>query len=83
MVFIDTEFLEDDVMTKEQLAFVDGALANSTAPWKLVIGHHPVWSGGDHGPTKHLVDKLKPIMETHRVDAYIWYVISRNNYGGD
>jgi len=31
---------------------VESALSQSTARWKIVVGHHPVFSGGrDHGST--------------------------------
>lgn len=54
-----------------QLAWLDRALATSPAPWKLVVGHHPVYSGGLHGSTAILVDRLRPILERRGVAAYI------------
>jgi tartrate-resistant acid phosphatase type 5 len=36
--------------TAAQLRWIDSALASSTAKWKLVFGHHPLYSGGSkHG----------------------------------
>lgn len=32
-----------------QRAWLDGALARSAAPWKLVMGHYPLFSNGRHG----------------------------------
>ncbi len=54
-----------------QLAWLDAELARSTAPWKLVFGHHTTFSGGDHGNTGRLVDDLKPLLERHGVQAYL------------
>jgi len=34
--------------TTAQLRWLDSALAASKAQWKLVFGHHPVYSGGRH-----------------------------------
>ena len=47
------------------------ALGTSQAPWKIVVGHHPVFSGGRHGNTKQLVATLKPLLEQFGVRAYI------------
>lgn len=66
--------LRDNVLGQDpaaQLAWLDAELARSTAPWKLVFGHHTVFSGGDHGDTEELVAQLKPILERHGVQAYI------------
>lgn len=55
-----------------QLAWLDSSLAASTAPIKLVAGHHTVRSGGSsHGDTPELVEQLLPILQKHRVLAYI------------
>lgn len=32
-----------------QRAWLTGALGRSQAPWKLVLGHHPLFSNGQHG----------------------------------
>jgi 3',5'-cyclic AMP phosphodiesterase CpdA len=36
--------------TVAQLRWLDSSLAASKADWKLVFGHHPVYSGGKHAP---------------------------------
>ena len=55
-----------------QLAWLDKALAASTAPIKLVAGHHTLRSGGSsHGDTPELVEQLLPILQRHGVLAYI------------
>ncbi|UAK23932.1 purple acid phosphatase family protein [Sphingomonas nostoxanthinifaciens] len=58
--------------TDAQLAWLDGALAASTARWKLVAGHHTIHSGGSaHGDTVELVERLKPILVRNKVQAYL------------
>jgi acid phosphatase len=54
-----------------QLAWLDHALATSTAPWKLVVGHHPIYSAGlGHGSEKDLIKIFLPILQKHKVQAY-------------
>ena len=53
-----------------QLAWLDQALAASTAAWKIVIGHHPVYSGG-HGDNPSLVDSLAPMFAARGVGLYV------------
>lgn len=84
MVFIDTspfvkDYYEKDNMpeiklqdTAAQRIWIEKTLAASSAPWKLVIGHHPVYSSSPkHGNTVELVDMLKPMLEKYHVQAYI------------
>lgn len=54
-----------------QLAWLDDALARSHAPWKVVVGHHPIHTGGRHGEPPTLVNNLKPILEARGVQAYV------------
>ncbi len=81
--FIDTtpmmhEYKHDPHMTAAltqdvpaQMAWLDHALASSTAPWKLVIGHHPIYSAGlGHGNEQDLIENLLPMLQKHGVQAY-------------
>jgi tartrate-resistant acid phosphatase type 5 len=54
----------------EQYAWLKRELAASTADWKIVVGHHPVYSSGKHGNTPILVEQLQPLFEEFGVDAY-------------
>jgi len=56
----------------KQLAWFEAALAASTAPWKIVIGHHPIYSGGEHGDTAYLVKHVLPLLEKYQVQAYFF-----------
>ena len=54
----------------KQLAWFKAALAASEAQWKIVIGHHPIYSGGGHGDTPELIEKILPLLHEHKVQAY-------------
>ena len=69
-----------------QLAWLEGALAASEADWKIVIGHHLVYSGRlpkearENDPDKverlaggspDLIAQIDPILQRHRVPLYL------------
>jgi tartrate-resistant acid phosphatase type 5 len=55
-----------------QLRWLDEQLGGSAAPWKLVIGHHTIYSGGSgHGDTPEMKELIEPLLRKHRVQAYI------------
>ncbi len=43
----------------------------SRQPWKVVFGHHPVYSSGQHGSTSILIEELSPIFSDYGVQLYI------------
>jgi acid phosphatase len=53
-----------------QLEWLKAALAASAARWKIVIGHHPIYSGGEHGDTPELIENVLPLLLQHGVQAY-------------
>ncbi|MBD2188613.1 metallophosphoesterase [Pseudanabaena mucicola] len=54
-----------------QLAWLDQQLAQSTALWKIVFGHHPIYSSGRHGGKLDIEAKLAPIFAKHQVSIYL------------
>ena len=54
-----------------QWTWVEQTLASSEADWIIVVGHHPVWSAGEYGPTWALVERLRPLMEQAGVALYL------------
>lgn len=55
-----------------QLAWLDHQLARSKAKYKIVAGHHTVFSGGStHGDSPDLIIRLLPILRRHGVVAYV------------
>ncbi|MEL6928160.1 MAG: metallophosphoesterase [Cyanobacteria bacterium J06600_6] len=56
---------------KEQFEWLEKALAESTATWKVVLAHHPVYSSGLHGSDKRLITMLSPLFKRYGVQLYI------------
>ncbi|KAJ6689498.1 hypothetical protein OIU85_005864 [Salix viminalis] len=50
---------------------LDLALKESSAKWKIVVGHHTIKSAGQHGNTAELNLQLLPILQANNVDLYI------------
>ncbi|XP_019431672.1 PREDICTED: purple acid phosphatase 17-like [Lupinus angustifolius] len=47
------------------------AIKESTAQWKIVVGHHAIRSVGHHGDTQELINQLLPILQENDVDFYM------------
>jgi 3',5'-cyclic AMP phosphodiesterase CpdA len=56
---------------KNQLAWLDKKLNSSKAPWKIVFGHHQIYSSGRYGVNQPFVETLTPIFQKHGVQLYI------------
>ena len=56
---------------QRQLSWLRTMLAQSTAPWKIVVGHHPIYSSGLYGNDPDLRARLTPIMRRFGVQLYI------------
>ncbi|MBM5807429.1 MAG: metallophosphoesterase [Cyanobacteria bacterium M_surface_10_m2_179] len=54
-----------------QLSWLRSALAGSTAPWKVVVGHHPIYSSGYYGNSSDLRGKIGALMQRYGVQLYI------------
>jgi tartrate-resistant acid phosphatase type 5 len=66
-----TIFRPLEAFVVEQFRWLNDALAASRADWKIVVGHHPVFSGGVHGASWGLIRYLKPMLEEHGVRIYL------------
>lgn len=55
----------------EQVQWLERELRASTATWKIVYGHHPVFSYGKHGDEKQMNRLVRPLLEKYHVDLYI------------
>ena len=57
--------------TQKQLVWLDSVLTNAKEKWKIVVGHHPIYSAGfGHGNQDELVSQIKPILEKNHVQMY-------------
>ena len=55
-----------------QLEWIEETLAGSDAPWKIVVGHHPVYVGSvRYNDNPLLIETLVPLFERYGVQAYI------------
>jgi len=55
----------------EQQPWLEQALASSDAPWKVVVGHHPIYSAGRSGNNGPAITRLTPLFRRHGVQLYI------------
>lgn len=82
-VFIDTSPFEDKYYSEEkykniwsqdstkQLLWMDSVLADNSADWKIVVGHHPLYSGGKRlEETEDMKNHLEKVLKKHEVDVY-------------
>ena len=56
---------------QHQLPWLRQALAASKAPWKVVVGHHPIYSSGFYGEDPAAIARLGPLFERYGVQLYI------------
>ncbi len=56
---------------KAQLAWLEQELSGSDAPWKVVFGHHQIYSSGQYGLNQPFIQTLTPLFQKHRVQLYI------------
>lgn len=54
-----------------QLAWLDRELGQSQAAWKVVYGHHPIYSSGVYGSNPAMIRALTPLFQRHRVQLYL------------
>jgi len=67
-----TEVRIDGQDTAAQLRWLDGALASSTAAWKIVVGHHPIYTAhGGRLDEPELIAAIDPLLRQHGVRIYI------------
>jgi hypothetical protein len=71
--FGDVHFvaLDTNDMTDEQAAWLDRDLAATDREWRIVYGHHPPFSSGEHGSNARFRELFGPILERHRVDLVL------------
>jgi 3',5'-cyclic AMP phosphodiesterase CpdA len=56
---------------QHQMPWLKKALAASTAPWKVVVGHHPIRSAGFYGDDRVAIARLGPLFRRYGVQLYI------------
>lgn len=56
---------------EQQLTWLETELRRSKATWKIVFGHHPIYSSGVYGNSTTLIDRLSPLFKKYGVQLYI------------
>lgn len=67
---VDFFFLDTNDFNSTQRDWLKKALSSSQNPWKIVCGHHPIYSYGGHGNSEELQKELLPLIEG-KVDFYL------------
>lgn len=62
--------LDTDIISEAQLLWLAGELDRSRATWKVVYGHHPIYSEGWHEDNNTKIDQLLPVLRD-RADVYL------------
>jgi hypothetical protein len=65
---LDTNFFAKDQVQQQWL---EKALRDAKTPWKVVLGHHPIYSSGEHGLNTELQKTLEPLLVKYIVDLYL------------
>lgn len=56
---------------KQQLAWLEQELKQSSALWKVVFGHHQIYSSGHYGVNQPFIETLVPLFKRYGVQLYI------------
>lgn len=67
---LDTGPGNDGVLLEKELLWLQGVLAASTARWKIVYAHHPLF-GASHEVSPAFRDRVLPLLRAGKVDAYL------------
>jgi tartrate-resistant acid phosphatase type 5 len=63
------------LMTQDQelqLHWLDSVLLHSKSLWKIVVGHHPVFSAAtSHGDQQDIIDNILPVLQKYHIPVYI------------
>ncbi|NEP83962.1 MAG: metallophosphoesterase, partial [Okeania sp. SIO3B3] len=55
---------------KTELKWLEKELSNSEAPWKIVFGHHQIYSSGMYGLNENFIQTLTPLFKKYGVQLY-------------
>ncbi|PSB10264.1 metallophosphoesterase [Pleurocapsa sp. CCALA 161] len=61
----------DNADWSQQIPWLKQNLAASKATWKIVFGHHPLYSSGAHGSSSELIELLSPLFAQYGVQLYV------------
>ncbi len=62
----------DDASRLAQIQWLENELAQgTTAPFTIVLGHHPLFSNGEHGDNQTLIRDWGPLFQQYKVPLYL------------
>jgi 3',5'-cyclic AMP phosphodiesterase CpdA len=61
----------NDIENRAQLDFLDEALSDTDAKWRIVLLHHPPYSAGYQGSSQSAREAIAPIVERHGVQLVL------------
>ncbi|MCF4969802.1 metallophosphoesterase family protein [Nostoc sp. CMAA1605] len=56
---------------QNQLPWLEKELSSSDATWKIVFGHHPIYSSGVYGSNSEFIKTFTPLFKKYGVQLYI------------
>jgi tartrate-resistant acid phosphatase type 5 len=62
--------LDTNEISEAQVLWLTEQLDQSRARWKLVYGHHPIYSAGAHEDSQRLINQLLPVLKG-RADVFL------------
>ena len=72
LIALDTETLEEDeTISDHQIEWLTDILSQSNGDWKIVFGHHPLYSEGAHGGSSKLVSLLEALFVEYGIHLYL------------
>lgn len=60
-----------DAEEAAQIEWLNAELVKPHAPFLVALGHHPLFSNGQHGDTKALLETWEPLFRQHKVHLYL------------
>jgi 3',5'-cyclic AMP phosphodiesterase CpdA len=64
-------YRETEAAGDAQTAWLERELRQSDAPWKVVFGHHQIYSSGHYGVNQAFVEKFAPMFKQYGVQLYV------------
>jgi hypothetical protein len=71
LVGLDTASV-DQTIDDEQYAWFQQVVNDAGDRHVIVFSHHPVFEQPFGGPVRRLVEKVRPLLESRRIDAWAW-----------
>ncbi len=64
------EIPQADFGARDQIMWLERELASCSAPWRIVVGHHPIYSSGAHGGSLGMIEHVRPLLQRYGVQAF-------------